>query len=35
MAVLAAMGAGRYAGFDSILGPLYRWCCPSKQGTQA
>ena len=33
MAVLAAMGAGQYAGFDSLLGPLRNWCCPPKQGT--
>lgn len=33
MFVLAALGAGQYAGFDSILGPLRNWCCPPKQGT--
>jgi uncharacterized membrane protein YphA (DoxX/SURF4 family) len=35
MAVLAAMGAGQWAGFDCLYGPLRQWCCPPKQGTNA
>jgi uncharacterized membrane protein YphA (DoxX/SURF4 family) len=33
MLVLAAIGAGSYAGFDYFLGPLWRKCCPPKQGS--
>ena len=32
MAVLAAMAAGQYAGFDYLIGALRCWCCPPKQG---
>jgi uncharacterized membrane protein YphA (DoxX/SURF4 family) len=35
MLVLAATGAGQYAGFDYLYGPLRQWCCPTKQGTNA
>jgi uncharacterized membrane protein YphA (DoxX/SURF4 family) len=32
--VLAATGAGRFAGLDSLLGYLRPWCCPPKTGEQ-
>jgi uncharacterized membrane protein YphA (DoxX/SURF4 family) len=30
--VLAATGAGRFAGLDFLLGAAGRWCCPTRQG---
>ncbi len=30
--VLAATGAGRFAGLDALLGYLRLWCCPPKTG---
>ena len=31
--VLAATGAGRFAGLDYLIGGLRGWCCPPHQGT--
>ncbi|MEX2174560.1 MAG: DoxX family protein [Pirellulaceae bacterium] len=35
MFFLAAIGAGRFAGLDFLLGGARRFCCPPKQGTHA
>jgi uncharacterized membrane protein YphA (DoxX/SURF4 family) len=32
--VLAATGAGRFAGLDFMLSSLRRWCCPPKEGAE-
>ncbi|MCA9155434.1 MAG: hypothetical protein KDA38_11635, partial [Planctomycetales bacterium] len=32
--VLAAVGAGRFAGLDFLLGALRHRCCPPKQETK-
>jgi hypothetical protein len=35
MLVLAAVGAGQFAGVDFILGKLWKTCCPPKEGASA
>jgi uncharacterized membrane protein YphA (DoxX/SURF4 family) len=35
MGVLAALGAGYYAGFDNIIGSLVHRCCPPQEGTES
>ena len=35
MLVLAAVGAGQFAGADYILGKLWKSCCPPKEGASA
>lgn len=33
--VLATTAAGYFAGFDYLLAPLCKWCCPIRKGTPA
>ena len=35
LVVLASTAAGYFAGFDYLLAPLCRWCCPIRKGTSA
>ncbi len=35
LVVLAAIGAGQFAGLDRFLSPICRWCCRPKQGNQS
>jgi uncharacterized membrane protein YphA (DoxX/SURF4 family) len=35
MFVLAAVGAGRFAGLDFVISGMRRFCCPPKQGAEA